>query len=225
MPKRGEEKATTPFELSEYKNAILISWRKIFIDRIPLYIIEKLKSNILSANYNAPRELNHKIIDNLTPKNIKLSKQKKEYFSIFYKEKIQKYITETVRNYYKISDNILITSKDVEISNDKVIEEISDAYFSVLTIPGTIVSVFILGITPLLIIPGVVALLSLIIDKFTWWGNKKKIEKFIDDTCKEFIEKINKKEFEDKIRKIIIDNLNKIEKEAILKLPDLSQYQ
>lgn len=80
QPKRGEEKAPKSFGLSEYKNAILISWRKIFIYRIPLYIIAKLKSNILFAKYNASRELNHKIIDNLTSKNIKLSKQIKEYF-------------------------------------------------------------------------------------------------------------------------------------------------
>lgn len=95
---------------------------------------------------------------------------------------------ETIENYYKISDNILITNKNVEISNDKVMEETSGTYFSVLTIPGTIASVFILGITPPLIIPGVVALLSLIIDNL----NKNKLIRNYIMNAEEINEKLQK---------------------------------
>ena len=44
-----------PFGLPEYKAAILVSWKKIFIDRMPLHIIEKLKRDINYGELHAPR--------------------------------------------------------------------------------------------------------------------------------------------------------------------------
>ena len=42
-----------------------------------------------------------------------------------------------------------------------------------------------------------------------------KIEKFIKDVSEEYIEKIGEEEFESEIRKIIINNLNEIDKKII----------
>lgn len=73
-----------PYGLEEYKAAILLSWEKIFIDRIPLHIIEKLKKDIENAKYNAP---------NRKPKNdddLKiLAKEIQEYFNNVLKENLQ----------------------------------------------------------------------------------------------------------------------------------------
>ena len=91
-----------PYGLEEYKAAILLSWEKIFIDRIPLHIIEKLKKDIENAKYNAP---------NRKPKNdddLKiLAKEIQEYFNNVLKENLQSRIKENFEKYYKITEDII----------------------------------------------------------------------------------------------------------------------
>ena len=60
----------------------MLSWEKIFIDRIPLHIIEKLKKDIENAKYNAP---NRKPKDDDDLKI--LAKEIQEYFNNVLKRK------------------------------------------------------------------------------------------------------------------------------------------
>ena len=99
-----------PFGLEEYKAAILISWREIFINRIPLHIIEKLKKDIENAKYNAPRE----------GKDKELSNKIQKHFSNILNTNIQKYVRESIEKYYNINVDILAASKNINLSNRKL---------------------------------------------------------------------------------------------------------
>ena len=182
-----------PSGLEEYKAAILLSWEKIFIDRIPLHIIEKLKKDIENAKYNAP---NHK------PKNdddLKiLAKEIQEYFNNVLKENLQSRIKENFEKYYKITEDIININTDIDISNFYSRKNID---------PDTYLYDYI-GFS-------ISHLFEHIKDLFKYLYNrikiKENIEEFINKTYKETKEYISKKEFEDNIRKSIIDIFNKIE--------------
>lgn len=182
-----------PYGLEEYKAAILLSWEKIFIDRIPLHIIEKLKKDIENAKYNAP---NHK------PKNdddLKiLAKEIQEYFNNVVKENLQSRIKENFEKYYKITEDIININTNIDISNFYSRKNID---------PDTYLYDYI-GFS-------ISHLFEHIKDLFKYLYNRMKIkeniEEFINKTYKETKEYISKKEFEDNIRKSIIDIFNKIE--------------
>ena len=99
-----------PSGLEEYKAAILISWREIFINRIPVHIVEKLKKDIENAKSNAPRE----------GKDKELSNKIQEYFSNILNENTQKYVRENIEKYYKITADILASSKNINLSNKEL---------------------------------------------------------------------------------------------------------
>ena len=185
--------APKPFGLEEYKAAILLSWEKIFIDRIPLHIIEKLKKDIENAKYNAP---------NRKPKNdddLKiLAKEIQEYFNNVLKENLQSRIKENFEKYYKITEDIININTNIDISNFYSRKNID---------PDTYLYDYI-GFS-------ISHLFEHIKDLFKYLYNrikiKENIEEFINKTYKETKEYISKKEFEDNIRKSIIDIFNKIE--------------
>ena len=182
-----------PYGLEEYKAAILLSWEKIFIDRIPLHIIEKLKKDIENAKYNAP---NHK------PKNdddLKiLAKEIQEYFNNVVKENLQSRIKENFEKYYKITEDIININTDIDISNFYSRKNID---------PDTYLYDYI-GFS-------ISHLFEHIKDLFKYLYNrikiKENIEEFINKTYEETKEYISEKKFEDNIRKSIIDIFNNIE--------------
>lgn len=206
-----------PFGLEEYKAAILISWREIFINRIPLHIIEKLKKDILNAKSNAPR------------KGKELSNKIQKHFSNILNTNIQKYVRESIEKYYNINVDILAASKNINLSSRKLdlnfyselygsgtIEFWTD-FFSDLEYFEFVDRIKLILLAPLAIPMGILEFgiikplefLMHIMEK----GNK--IETFINDVIREYFEKIGTEEFEDKIRKIIINNLNEIDKKII----------
>lgn len=211
--KRGETETPKPFGLEEFKASILISWRKIFIDKIPLHIIEKLKKDIKDARYSAPGE-------NKDLK--KLEEEIKEYFINVVKENTSKYIKESLQKYYKTSLNILGISKNIEISNLDFYKSIDNNeyltdIFSFSTIEDGITSILAI-ITmsiiayPLLILGGLIDAAQRVIFRVK---KDEKIFEFKDELSKKLIDKISEKEFEDKIRESIIDALKKIESESV----------
>ena len=209
-----------PFGLEEYKAAILISWREIFINRIPLHIIEKLKKDIENAKYNAPRE----------GKDKELSNKIQEYFSNILNANTQKYVRESIEKYYKITADILASSKNINLSNKKLnlnsfyseevtkdmIEMYGDFFSDFLDFDfGDRVKIILAAplIIPIAILEfGIIKPLDFLV-RIMERGDK--IEKFIKDVSEEYIEKIGEEEFESEIRKIIINNLNEIDKKII----------
>ena len=182
-----------PSGLEEYKAAILISWREIFINRIPLNIIEKLKKDIEKAKYNAP---------NRKPKNdddLKiLAKEIQEYFNNVLKENLQSRIKENFEKYYKINEDIININTNIDISNFYSRKNID---------PNTYIYDYI-GFS-------ISHLFEHIKDLFKYLYSrmniKENIEEFINKTYEETKEYISEKKFEDNIRKSIIDIFNKIE--------------
>ncbi|TXJ30638.1 GTPase domain-containing protein [Brachyspira aalborgi] len=206
-----------PFGLEEYKAAILISWREIFINRIPLHIIEKLKKDILNAKSNAPR------------KGKELSNKIQKHFSNILNTNIQKYVRESIEKYYNINVDILASSKNINLSNkeldlnfhsefddDGTIEMFADAFrnlgdFEV----GDRIKVILLAplAIPLVILENFGKFLDFI--GYIAFEKNEKIEKFIKDVSEEYTKKIGEEEFESEIRKIIINALNEIDKKII----------
>ena len=184
--KRGETETPKPFGLPEYKAAILISWRKIFIDRIPLHIIEKLKEDIENAKSNAPKKGKVK----------ELTAKIQKYFSDILNTNIQKYVRENIEKYYKVREYILTTSKNIEY-NFNIPE--SDYTFE------TVVKII-----AMILFPPIGILIGLLSAK-----KSEKINEIINEVSKEYIKKISGEEFESEIRKIIIDKLNEIDKKII----------
>ena len=206
-----------PFGLEEYKAAILISWREIFINRIPLHIIEKLKKDILNAKSNAPR------------KGKELSNKIQKHFSNILNTNIQKYVRESIEKYYNINVDILATSKNINLSSRKLdlnfyselygsgtIEFWTD-FFSDLEYFEFVDRIKLILLVPLAIPMGILEFGIIKPLEFLMHIMEKgdKIETFINDVIREYFEKIGTEEFEDEIRKIIINNLNGIDKKII----------
>ena len=206
-----------PFGLEEYKAAILISWREIFINRIPLHIIEKLKKDILNAKSNAPR------------KGKELSNKIQKHFSNILNTNIQKYVRESIEKYYNINVDILAASKNINLSNRKLdlnfyselygsgtIEFWTD-FFSDLEYFEFVDRIKLILLVPLAIPMGILEFGIIKPLEFLMHIMEKgdKIETFINDVIREYFEKIGTEEFEDEIRKIIINNLNEIDKKII----------
>lgn len=181
--------APKPFGLEEYKAAILISWEKIFIDRIPLHIIEKLKKDIENAKYNAP---NRKPKDDDDLKI--LAKEIDEYFINIINKKLPIHIKENFEKYNKITENIIDINTNIDISN---------FYFKKNIDPNTYIYDLI-GFNLLHIFEHIKDLVTYLSVKMDM---EKYINNFIDKRVEEAIKYISKKEFEDNIRKIIIYNL------------------
>ena len=206
-----------PFGLEEYKAAILISWREIFINRIPLHIIEKLKKDILNAKSNAPR------------KGKELSNKIQKHFSNILNTNIQKYVRESIEKYYNINVDILAASKNINLSSRKLdlnfyselygngtIEFWTD-FFSDLEYFEVVDRIKLILLVPLAIPMGILEFGIIKPLEFLMhiMGKGDKIETFINDVIREYFEKIGTEEFEDEIRKIIINNLNEIDKKII----------
>ncbi len=181
--------APKPFGLEEYKAAILISWEKIFIDRIPLHIIEKLKKDIEKAKYNAP---NRKPKDDDDLKI--LAKEIDEYFINIINKKLPIHIKENFEKYNKITENIIDINTNIDISNFYSKKNIDPHTYIYDLIGFNLFHIF-----------------EHIKDLFTYLSVKMDMEKYINDFTDKRIEEakkyISKKEFEDNIRKIIIYNL------------------
>ena len=202
--------APKPYGLEEYKAAILISWREIFINRIPIHIIEKLKKDIENSKSNAPKE--GKDLE-------KLAKEIQKYFINVVKEKVQNHVKDNFEKYYKITEDILVASKNIDISNLNMYGSIDDTTYifsafdfdsSVLESIGNIVLMLLLA--PLTIVSGLLDLISLIAFNIK---KSDKINEFINEVSQKIIDKISEEEFESEIRKIIINNLNEIDKKII----------
>ena len=209
-----------PSGLEEYKAAILISWREIFINRIPVHIVEKLKKDIENAKSNAPRK----------GKDKELTNKIQEYFSNILNANTQKYVRESIEKYYKITADILASSKNINLSNKKLnlnsfyseevtkdmIEMYGDFFSDFWDFDfGDRVKIILAAplIIPIAILEfGIIKPLDFLV-RIMERGDK--IEKFIKDVSEEYIEKISEEEFESEIRKIIINALNEIDKKII----------
>lgn len=208
-----------PSGLEEYKAAILISWREIFINRIPLNIIEKLKKDIEKAKYNAPRE----------GKDKELSNKIQEYFSNILNENTQKYVRENIEKYYKITADILASSKNINLSNKELdlnfhseVEGATKETWEMFTEIWEYEElnfgdrIKLIGAATLMI---PLAILENIAKPMEYlmhlWEKEDKIKEFIEEVSDEYIEKISEEEFESEIRKIIINTLNEIDKKII----------
>ena len=209
-----------PFGLEEYKAAILISWREIFINRIPLHIIEKLKKDILNAKSNAPR------------KGKELSNKIQKHFSNILNTNIQKHVRENIEKYYKITADILNTSKDIKLSKKELNSDFYSGFNFVEDVILSTIEEFrygdssdiICGIIALVISAPITipfAILEHVVVKPIEYlyhliqGRKEDIEYFIYSVSDEYIKKIGTEEFEGEIRKIIINALNEIDKKII----------
>ncbi|TXJ53455.1 GTPase [Brachyspira aalborgi] len=212
--------APKPYGLEEYKAAILISWREIFINRIPVHIVKKLKEDIENAKSNAPRK----------GKDKELSNKIQEYFSNILNANTQKYVRESIEKYYKITADILASSKNINLSNKKL----DLNFYSEFDNDGTIEflaemfrdfgdldfgwRIKLILLAPLAAIPmgilefGIVRPLEFLLHIME---KGDKIEKFINDVSEEYTKKIGEEEFESEIRKIIINALNEIDKKII----------
>ena len=181
--------APKPFGIEEYKAAILVSWEMIFIDRMPLHIIEKLKKDIENAKKNAP---NRKPKDDDDLKI--LAKEIDEYFINIINKKLPIHIKESFEKYNKITENIISINTNIDISNFYSKKNIDPNTYIYDLIGFNLFHIF-----------------DHIKDLVRYLGVKTDIEKYINDFKDKRIEEakkyISKKEFEDKIRKIIIDNL------------------
>ena len=190
--------APKPFGIEEYKAAILVSWKKIFIDRMPLHIIEKLKKDIENSKSNVPRE--GKDLE-------KLSKEIQEYFKDMLIKNTKKYIEESIKKYCSITGNMLNINQNIKIKNldyDKRIvdfeSEFADVYNDIIDFGDFVKNMHRIPIAAIKDLVGII--------HFKIKGKKENISQFIYDLSKELINKISEKEFEDKIRKIIKDTLN-----------------
>ena len=181
--------APKPFGLEEYKAAILVSWERIFTDRMPLHIIEKLKKDIENAKKNAP---NRKPKDDDDLK--KLAKEIDEYFINIINKKLPIHIKENFEKYNKITENIIDINTNIDISNFYSKKNIDPHTYIYDLVGFNLFHIF-----------------EHIRDLVTYLGVKMDIEKyinnFIDKRVEEAIKYTSKKEFEDNIRKIIIYNL------------------
>ena len=199
-----------PSGLEEYKAAILISWREIFINRIPVHIVEKLKKDIENAKKNAPRKCGDLE---------KLAKEIQEYFINVVKEKVQSHVKDNFEKYYKITEDIFATSKNIDISNANLYGSIDDTDyilsvfdfdFDIETTIASIIAMVILS--PLTILSGLIDLIQLIVFNIK---KSEKIDEFINYVSSQIIEKISEEKFEDEVRKNIINALNEIDKKII----------
>lgn len=181
--------APKPFGLEEYKAAILVSWERIFTDRMPLHIIEKLKKDIENAKKNAP---NRKPKDDDDLK--KLAKEIDEYFINIINKKLPIHIKENFEKYNKITENIIDINTNIDISN----------FYSKKNIDPNTYIYDLIGFNLLHIFEHVKDLITYLSVKMDM---EKYINNFIDKRVEEAIKYISKKEFEDNIRKIIIYNL------------------
>lgn len=187
-------------------------------------LVEKLKEDILNAKYHAP---NYKPKDDEELK--KLAKDIQKYFINVVKEKVQNHVKDNFEKYYKITEDILIASKNIKLSNKELdsdfysgvhfTEEVIDAFRYSTDSAEVIAAILVLVVTSPVVIP--LAILENVIVKpieFFYHllkGRKEDIEYFISRVSEEYIEKIGTEEFESEIRKIIINALNEIDKKII----------
>ena len=215
--KRGMKETPEPLGLEDYKATTLISWMKIFIDRIPLYIIEKIKIDI------------NKKRDELKNKDFKeedlnvLSENISKEFQDFIELQINTYYKETIIQYYQISKEIININTDLNISNDKKIsgyQSFIEYFYSESGLvdcfddwlyPQNLATILIAS--PIMILGTVFASIGDIFGliHFNTYGKKDAINNFIDEKAKNSINEISKPEFENKLRDGINEILVKIE--------------
>lgn len=208
-----------PSGLEEYKAAILISWREIFINRIPVHIVKKLKEDIENAKSNAPKE----------GKDKELTNKIQEYFSNILNTNIQKHVRENIEKYYKITADILASSKNINLSNKELdlnfhseVEGATKETWEMFTEIWEYEElnfgdrIKLIGAATLMI---PLAILENIAKPMEYlmhlWEKEDKIKEFIEEVSDEYIKKIGTEEFEGEIRKIIINALNEIDKKII----------
>ena len=218
--KRGMKEPPEPLGLEYYKATTLISWRKIFIDRIPLHIIEKIKIDI-----NKKRdELKNKYFKKEEDLNV-LSENISKEFQDFIELQINTYCKETIIQYYQISKEIININTDLNISNDKKISGYS-SFIEYFYSESGLVDCFddwldpaklatILIASPIIVLGTVFAAIGDIFGliHFNTAGKKDAINDFIDEKAKNSIYEISKPEFENKLRDGINEILVKIEEE------------
>lgn len=217
--KRGMKETPEPLGLEDYKATTLISWRKIFIDRIPLYIIEKIKIDI------------NKKRDELKNKDFKeedlnvLSENISKEFQDFIELQINTYYKETIIQYYQISKEMININPNLNISNDKKIsgyQSFIEYFYSESGLvdcfddwlyPQNLATILIAS--PIIILGTVFASIGDIFGliHFNTYGKKDAINNFIDEKAKNSINEISKPEFENKLRDGINEILVKIEEE------------
>ncbi|WP_297204492.1 GTPase [uncultured Brachyspira sp.] len=223
--KRGMKETPKPFGLEEYKYSILASWRKIFIDRIPLHIIEKIKIDI-----NKKRdELKKKDFKENDLK--KLSDSIKEEFDTLVKNNMQEYVKTSIQKYYKVSETLYSINKDIDIfsGNDHEIYGfysfvvdlfshllISDVVIDIGDVIGSILATII--VSPVVILATVIGGLFDIgrLIHYNLSGKKEDINYFIDRVADGIIENISSEEnkkFENNLRDAINEILEKSDEE------------
>lgn len=214
----GMEKAPEPFGLPEYKVSLFQSFDNMFMDRIPIHIVERLKQDIDNAVYNAPSEGKDMSV---------LANKIKEHFTNIIKNNTEKYLKENIEKYYIAQDNILKMSKNVDTSNLNVSGYLFDSYYAhtsdilncfdfsdVASVIGSIIAALVTSplLIPFTLITGIVDIIRL--GHYKIAGQKEEIKNYIEDVSSSIKESISSKEFEEKIKKSIENIIKEINNKA-----------
>uniref|UniRef100_UPI003F4B2B1F GTPase n=1 Tax=Brachyspira catarrhinii TaxID=2528966 RepID=UPI003F4B2B1F len=200
---RGMTEAPHPFGLYEYKNAVLNSWKKIFIDRVPLNIIKKLEKDIDKK----AEELQYIKFDNEYFNN--LEKIKYEFVN-FLNEKLRYYVLDSIRKYYT-HNSIDGINKDLNriFDSNEVMDNLKMFSFAYIFREA--------HVPPMFILPNLLKLPVFNIGKDSAF---KEFIKEYSDNLKKQINSVGytDKRFENQLRDIINNILIKIEEEQKNKL-------
>ena len=109
---RGMTETPPPFGLDNYQVAVLDSWKKIFIERVPYYICTKIKNDLESErdvliNKYKGFKLNNDILKDSIIEDIEQ----------FFKNKISFYAENTIKKYYNIQMDIVSLNNSGFIHN------------------------------------------------------------------------------------------------------------
>ena len=184
--------APQPFGLSDYQNAILLSWKKIFLDRVPISIIERLKKYVMDKG---KFELNYKF------KNSKIITDDFQdivlnEFQKLIEEEANKYLQEYIGRYYNIYIDIMSLNIHLFKTHHPKIA------FPFMTFPNVGVL-----IAPRITAPTIADIIIKVIAQQVRSLFAKKIrEDTIEEIAKLLYEKLSDKDREDTIR----ETLNKV---------------
>lgn len=110
--KRGMKETPEPLGLDDYQIAVLESWKQMFIERVPIYISEKIKNDLENKrndfiNKYKKSNLNDNELNSSITKDIEQ----------FFKDEIFLYVKDTIKAYYDVQIDIVSLNGGVLINN------------------------------------------------------------------------------------------------------------
>ncbi|WP_297204494.1 GTPase [uncultured Brachyspira sp.] len=222
---RGMTETPSPLGLDDYQIAVLESWKQMFIERVPIYISEKIKNDLENKRYELINKYKkYNLNDNVLKSSIT------EEIEQFFKDEILLYIKDTIKAYYNIQIDIVSLNSGMLINNARYnfhqysfykdnffnmdFENIFDLLFNI----GFFKFLFTLGI----FLPFIGLPLAIVGGIFTIFGGKIKEaqrEKFINELIDKLKYQIVGKDYILNIKNAIIKCLEETDK----KLSEYSQ--